>query len=498
MPKRHNETKLAHFKSKCQKLSAENRYLKQRLKELSNSRALHKDKRKTLQGSNPATKGFNLREQGQGGVDAIHRHKYSSTLVSLCLSLYIIAGCSFRGVSRVLGCLKSEYGVIKGAIPSKSSIENWVQKLGYYQYNHYGTDLYAGDYGLIADECMVIGQERLMVVLGINAEKTGCEATVMREVRLLAIAVKKSWKAEDVQDLLEQVQTKIGKRALYIICDGGNNLTKGAQLFGLTRICDVGHEIAKCVEHTYKDDEVFKAFQKDMAGLKFREVMKETAYLLPPKQRTIARFMNLSAGVTWAKQLLQAMPKLTPIEQQTFACLVAYKSLIEELSEVFEMVNTILKLLKNEGISFENIDKCIEICKKQAMKIPQRIAEKTADKNKENRERRLEKLTQKVSQYVSKERIKIPDALTIWHASSDVIESLFGKYKSCKADNPLYGVTPLVLSLCVHTHWDDDKEVRKQDIQNALQSVSMATLSAWKSKHLIENQVVKRKKTLKM
>ena len=111
-----------------------------------------------------------------------------------------------------------------------------------------------------------------------------------------------------------------------------------------------------------------------MVGLKFREVMKETAYLLPPKQRTIARFMNLSAGV---------------------------------------------------------------------------------------------------------------------------IESLFGKYKSCKADNPLYGVTPLVLSLCVHTHWEDDKKVRKQDIQNALQSVSMANLSAWKGKYLIENQVVKRKKRSK-
>ena len=87
--------------------------------------------------------------------------------------------------------------------------------------------------------------------------------------------------------------------------------------------------------------------------------------------------------------------------------------------------------------------------------------------------------------------------MTIWHASSDVIESLFGKYKSCKADKPLSGVTPLVLSLCVHTQRDDDKEVRKQDIQNALQSVSMANLSTWKDKHLIENQVVRRKKTLK-
>ena len=160
MPQRHSDAKLAHFKSKCQQLSAENRQLKQRLKEVSASRALKKDKYKRLQVSSSVAKRLCVRVQGQGERDAIKGHKYSSTLVSLCLSLYIIAGCSFRGVSRVLGCLQSEYGVIKGAIPSKSSIENWVQKLGYYQYTHYGSDLYAGDYCLIVDECMVIGQER--------------------------------------------------------------------------------------------------------------------------------------------------------------------------------------------------------------------------------------------------------------------------------------------------------------------------------------------------
>ena len=107
MPKRHSEAKLAHFKSKCQKLSAENRYLKQRLKEVTSSCALQKSKYKRLQASKTVQNGSCLSVSGYEG-EAISRHKYSSTLVSLCLSLYIIAGCSFRGVSRVLGCLKSE------------------------------------------------------------------------------------------------------------------------------------------------------------------------------------------------------------------------------------------------------------------------------------------------------------------------------------------------------------------------------------------------------
>ena len=70
MPERHSAAKLAHFKSKCQKLSAENRYLKQRLKELSSSRALHKDKCKTLQSSNTALRGLLFRVQGAGDTIA--------------------------------------------------------------------------------------------------------------------------------------------------------------------------------------------------------------------------------------------------------------------------------------------------------------------------------------------------------------------------------------------------------------------------------------------
>ena len=494
MSQRHLEAKVVHFKTKCHDLHAENRHLRQRIKWLESSREAHKQKHKDFREQSKSHKSKVGSESGQGRNHDIGGHKYGSTLVSLCVSLYILAGCSFRGVNRVLGCLKSEYGVIRGAILSKSSIENWVQKLGYYQYTHYGENLYEGDYGLIIDECMVIGQERLMVVLGIDAVKTGTEATVMEDVRLLAIAVKKSWKAEDVQELFEEVQKKIGKRAAYLICDGGNNLIKGSKLFDISRICDVGHEVAKCVEQVYKNEDVFKAFQKDMAMLKFREVMKETAYLLPPKQRTIARFMNLSTGVTWAQQILKAMPKLTVIEQQTFACVLTYKELIEELAQVFEMVNPILKLLKNEGISFENIDKSIKICQKYAVKtLPVGIENAIANTT----ESRLEKLVEKITQYLNKERLKIPNAQTVWHASSDVIESLFGKYKSTKADNPLYGVTPLVLSLCVHTNWNDDKEERRLDIKNALQSVSMADLNTWKNEHLIENQVVRRKKVLR-
>ena len=98
--------------------------------------------------------------------------------------------------------------------------------------------------------------------------------------------------------------------------------------------------------------------------------MTEHAYLLPPKQRSIARFMNFSSIEGWAREMLGALPKLSVAEQQLFGWLCQYKELITELGFVYDMTESIFKILKNEGISALNVDLCLEICKKQAPNGP--------------------------------------------------------------------------------------------------------------------------------
>jgi hypothetical protein len=96
---------------------------------------------------------------------------------------------------------------------------------------------------------------------------------LFRYVRLLYIAVRPSWNWEDVVKLLDKVAEKMGKKPVYVISDGGNNLTKGIKKAELKRIPDVGHQIAKYVEQTYAHQELFKAFTAAIAGVKFREIM---------------------------------------------------------------------------------------------------------------------------------------------------------------------------------------------------------------------------------
>ncbi len=104
----------------------------------------------------------------------------------------------------------------------------------------------------------------------------------------------------------------------------------------------------------------------------------------------------------------------------------------------------------------------------------------------------------KIKQYLQKEQEKLPDEKTVWHVSSDIIESLFGAFKSCKADNPLYGVTPFSLVLPLMTKIDPEKPKLNMDCKEALEGTFMTDLKKWNNEHLIENQVVKRRSVLKI
>jgi hypothetical protein len=489
MSKRHIATKIeqklkkieksaAKYKEKNAALNRELRRLRQKQAETNASRRMWRGRYKALIAEKelPTRKDIKVIQEVRIS-EAIGEHKYSRSVVSWSVSLYVLCGCSLRGVIRVLMCLQLELGLKVEEIPSKSSVQNWIQKIGYYEYTHYGEGTYAGGYGLIIDECMVIGQQSMIIALGLPSEKVEKEATKLGDVRLLYISVKSSWNYKQVGELLQKVTEKMGKTPEYVISDSAGNLKKGIKEVNLVRISDIGHEIGKILEQTYSKDELYNAFTKAAALVKFKEVMKDTSYLLPPKQRTIARFMNMSGTVTWAMKMLNAFDNLTPNEQQTFAWLKSYKDLIIELENTFNLAHLIMKVIKNKGLSYENIAQCLTLTNPFMGKVkPIVIA--------------------KIVTYFEVEKDKLPNADTIWHASSDVIESLFGKYKSTIASNKLNGITPHVLSLCVFTHFEGQKDLIHDTVREALNNVSMSDLEHWKHKYLIDNQVVRKRNVL--
>lgn len=415
----------------------------------------------------------------------IGRHKYNLLIVSLCIHLYVIGGCSLRGVVQILNYLNIVLGWGMKELPSKSSIENWLLKAGLYCQESAFRDKYPDGYAVVVDESMVIGQERMLAVLGIPAEKEENKAVDFSDADVLALKVLPSWKQEDVSEVLRDVRKKMGKRPVYGICDGASNLKSGLKGAKVKRVMDVGHEIARLAEQTYAKSDDYQAFSKALSEARFKEIMKPTAYLLPPKQRTIARFMNLSPVLDWYRKMIFNFPCLKPEEWDVFGFIYLHKPIADELIKLKGLTDQLLDRFKNSGLSHDNIKWALKLC---------RNAKKTA-------EGKLLQVIEKLITYWKTERSKLPpkqESQKGWHCSSDIIESMFGYYKLRKASNGLHGVTPFALIMPLLTRKSADSPILNLNIKEAMETVFLTNIDKWNKDNLIENQVCRRTRMLRI
>jgi predicted DNA binding CopG/RHH family protein len=216
MAKRPIESKIVKLDLQVKALRKENRFLKQRIKELGKSRDLQKGKFKYLQ----TQKAVFLDNKISSEV-AIKRHKYNELTVRICVSLAMISGVGRRGVVAILLCIEAELGFLK-EIPSKSSIDNWLKKVGFYRYCNYESYQYKEDYCLIVDDSMMVGSQRLLLILSMKAAKIEQGAIKFSDIHIESIVVKKTWGGESIKEELQKVKEKKGKNPLYCISDSAS------------------------------------------------------------------------------------------------------------------------------------------------------------------------------------------------------------------------------------------------------------------------------------
>jgi hypothetical protein len=183
---------------------------------------------------------------------------------------------------------------------------------------------------------------------------------------------------------------------------------------GYVHVRDAGHSMALAVQHEYEKQEDFKSLMKSVSDVKFREIMREPAYLLPPKMRTVARFMNLSHVIKRAVKMLNAFGKMNVEERKVFSFIPENKPLIEELTTVFKTVNSILQHLKCKGMSEKSADRCLSLLKTLLSSQNQRTVN----------------VGQSMERYIKTELGKLSGVCDRCHISSDIIESVFGFYKA--------------------------------------------------------------------
>jgi hypothetical protein len=464
----HLEAKIVKLKSQAKDLHAENRFLKQRLKEVVLSRDLQKQKYKQLQ------RGVVSKVSHESANSmVIKRHQYEEKTVRACINLYLLSGVSLRGVVAILLYFQLEWGIFK-TVPSKSSIDNWLKKMGHSRYLSYQAYQYEDEYCFIVDDSMMVGSQRLLLILSLSANKVNKRALTYSDVHIESIEVKKSWSGESISAVIEKVIEKKGKKPLYCISDSASIMLKSQILSDLVHIGDCSHGLSGVLEKLYKENADFLAWQKELGQAKYKGIMKDYAYLLPPKQRSVARFMNMNDSVVWAKAMLDNFQKLSLEEQKAFEWIKQYKTFIlNDVGLAFELVQKLLNILKNKGLSFKTVAQCVKLCKHKTYK-------------------NIPKVITKINEFLQNQKDKLVSPTCIWHNCSDVIESFFGKFKHSLPTNPILGVTASVLQLNLMT-----QPLGKLEVKEALEKVFLSDLQQWKHDNLFDNQVVRKHKILK-
>jgi len=460
--------KISSLQSANKKLRAEHKYNRKRIKTLIASRDSWKTKHKEKQ-----SKIKSLNEQLERAKKAKYHH-FPLWLNTLAVLLRIKCGCSYESIVKILKLLNMYLHFNLTKIPCANTIQNWVSKVGLYQLENATIDFADTEVSIILDESIRLGQEKLLLVLAVPFAKQSEEALSFTDVKVVYMKGSKSWKGEAIADEIQNKLIDEGLKVVNVLSDQGNNLLNATKLLQLDHLPDIGHAIAICLKQTFEKDPDYQVFNKLLASYSSKGVNQDLSYLIPPKLGSKARFMNQSRVIHWAELMLTNWAKLSKTEKAFFAQLTEHKEIIQTLNTCMAIAQTIGLVLKTEGLSNQTLEK-----------IEQKIKEIDTEKDLVNTF--LTKIKGYLGQY-KQFLAKYPPTSCV-HVSSDIIESLFGKYKNKASNYALTGLTKLNLELSLYCM--EEKEIIRQT-QLALEGISMTRLGHWVIEYSPDNQLVRR------
>ena len=345
----------------------------------------------------------------------------------------------------------------------------WVKKIGCYQLQ--APKEKADDWIIIVDESIGIGQEQVLVVLGIRQSKVDFTRPLkIQDMTPITVKSKERWTGQDIATELEIVKTKLGT-VKYAVTDAGSSLKKGLKEADISHVYDITHAIANALEWIYKNDDEFKKFTHQAGQMRLKLCCSNNAHLIPPNQRSKSRFLNLDIVGKWGMSAILALDKnkLPLAEAEQLQWVKDQESFIIEMNNIISVQEKISILLKNEGLSKKTKAKCFALLKNFKKGKLKQFKEYMITYLKEN-EKQINRKSKKLV------------------CCSDVIESTFGKYKNELSKNPMSGITDLALIISALT-----VDLTIETVNQAIDNCTVNTIEKWKKENLCNSLLAKRR-----
>lgn len=365
-------------------------------------------------------------------------------------------------------------------IPHFTSTINWIGRVGVGMLKEIGK--IEKPWIAIIDHSINIGTKKLFVVLRIEIDVLykRDKAISLEDCECIGLKICKVVNGESVKRDLEEI-FEIAGNPNAIIKDTDYTLNKGVKLYNETQkepillIEDISHVVAKSLKKEFEETKSYKQFTKLIKTGSARIRNTDIAFLTPPKLRNKARFQNVSRLGKWGEKMMEHFnvkgraKKDSVLEKlrKVFPKFNKLKSFILNFSKTTSVTSKVMQRLKNRGLEQSTYDDCKLILKE----LPK--SSKTAKSLRDWLDRHL-KTQQQLGSY------PMP-------ISSDIIESLFGKFKHTIEKSPQSDMNHSVLIIPLLCG-----KIDEQRILDSLNSVSQKELEEWKDKHIGKTMRMKR------
>jgi hypothetical protein len=232
---------------------------------------------------------------------------------------------------------------------------------------------------------------------------------------------------------------------------------------------DIKHFTALILEKEFKDDPDWKEFVKLAAETRQSIHQTEISFVEPPSQRTKSRYMNMEILVDWGMNVLALLERLTNHQlfsqngktiEEKLGWVARFKQPINEWKQVMNLVETTEHFVRTRGIYRD--------CDKELRRLLPPLPGKTE---------RIYRIRCAFLDGVLNESLKARPGEKLL-GSSEVVESVLGKFKHIQDVHVRGSITGLVLAIPAMV-----SRLGQDVVRRALETVPVQEVRTWVRSH---------------
>lgn len=355
--------------------------------------------------------------------------------------IVINAVVSFRSVPRIFAAIIGNALVPAFKVPCYNSVINWTMRYGLHRLSN--VSKIKESWFAIVDMSINTGLGKVLVVLRVSISawnNRGPKALTLADCEAITVEVSESWNADSVEQTLQKTFSEAGWPS-FIVKDRGSDITAGVRRLGIPDVYDIGHATANALKDTFSKDKWFAAFLSLVSLFAAKLRQSRLAHLTPPKIRTAGRFQGITRIVEWAERIITFYASHAPenhseVIRPLLRKLQALRRPIERLARIVVAADQIQRIVKTRGLNISSASTINMILSTMSANCPVK--------------RRLRAWVDDHLNVFLRLKTRHPE-LNSLPASSDIIESLFGRFKHVLARSPrpeLGTITAMIAGLC--------------------------------------------------